>query len=200
MAAPRTVWSCFVQFGTFIKDRPLFIYTKFHVFHLRNRHQLVKVGLVFTHATFEPYDRFSKMRYCWIPWIKTGSIDPMTSIYGYIDFPPFWILRKHVFSLLLQFLSYLPQICTHHRQNNPHYKCRKDVWFSKPLVRYSQTQSATKQPNRKLGQISANLLDINTKLGVSRGRHYNMFPCAKAISYLQKWLKWRKYNLSLTLK
>src|SRR4029434_11057535 len=37
------------------------------------RHQRVKVGLLLTHTTFEPFDRFSKMRYHWIPWIKMNS-------------------------------------------------------------------------------------------------------------------------------
>src|SRR4029434_9065144 len=34
---------------------------------------LRQVGLLLTHTTFEPFDRFSKMRYHWIPWIKTNS-------------------------------------------------------------------------------------------------------------------------------
>ena len=33
MAAPRTVWDKVVKFGTLIKDRPNFIFTKFHVSH-----------------------------------------------------------------------------------------------------------------------------------------------------------------------
>src|SRR4029434_10813482 len=45
-------------------------------------------------VTFEPFDRFSKMRYHWIPWIKTNSTHPMASISGYIDFPQFPVLSK----------------------------------------------------------------------------------------------------------
>src|SRR4029434_2010614 len=57
-------------------------------------------------VTFEPFDRFSKMRYHWIPWIKTNSTHPVASISGYIDFPLFPVLSK-TFERhqLLQFLS-----------------------------------------------------------------------------------------------
>ena len=107
------------------------------------------------------------MRYRWIPWVKTSSTHPMTSISGYIDFPPFWILRKHVFLLLLlQFLSNLPQSWHTSSSDQPSQKLSKGFSFSKPFVRYSQSNSAAKTPNRKLGHISANPWEINTKLGV----------------------------------
>ena len=52
--------------------------------------------------------RFSKTRYRCIPWIKTSRI----LIPSFIDSPPFWMLRKSVFSLLLlQFLSNRLQHC-----------------------------------------------------------------------------------------
>src|SRR4029434_3655232 len=61
-------------------------------------------------VTFEPFDQFSKIRYHWIPWIKTNSIHPMASISGYIDFLQFPVLSK-TFERhqLLQFLSNLLQ-------------------------------------------------------------------------------------------
>src|SRR4029434_1846622 len=61
-------------------------------------------------VTFVPLDRFSKMRYHWIPWIKTNSTHPVASTSLYIDIPLFPVLSK-TFERhhLLQFLSNLLQ-------------------------------------------------------------------------------------------
>src|SRR4029434_4871869 len=73
MAAPKTVWYLFLKFGTLIKDSPFFNHTKFHVSHWTTLAPPTGQSWTFVNTvTFEPFDRFSKMRYHWIPWIKTN--------------------------------------------------------------------------------------------------------------------------------
>ena len=107
------------------------------------------------------------MRYHWIPWVKTSSTHPMTSISGYIDFPPFPVLLKTFESLLLlQFFFNLPQNWHTSSSEQPSQNLSKVFWFSKPFVWYSQSNLAAKTPNRKLVHIFANSWEINTRLGV----------------------------------
>src|SRR4029434_6416824 len=151
------------------------------------RHQRVKVGLLLTHTTFEPFDRFSKMRYHWIPWIKTNSTHPMASISGYIDFPPFPVLSK-TFERppLLQFLSNLLQ---HHQRRSSdkasqHLSNRILILTTVcPVQPLNFSRKAIKQ---EVKSYLSKSFRYQHQTWYARGRHYNMSPCAKATSYLQK--------------
>ena len=113
MAAPRTTWSEVVKFGTLFGTCPRITFTNFHVSH--------------SNPLAPPMGQSWRCVYTRYLWticrifqneVSLDSLDQdkFNALYdvipSHIDSPPFWMLRKSVFSLLLlHFLMNLLQNC-----------------------------------------------------------------------------------------
>ena len=141
------------------------------------RHQLVKVGLVFTHNFWTLWPIFKNE----VPLDSLGQDEfntTMTSISGYIDFPQFPVLLKAYSSY--NFFPIFPRIGTHHRQSNPHSGITFILDFQNRL---SGTASGNKATKQEVGSnLCKSLRCQHQTWYMSRGRHDNMLPCAKATS------------------
>ena len=140
-------------------------------------------------VTFEPFDQFSKMRYHWIPWIKTNSTHPMPSISGYIDFPQFPVLSK-TFERhqLLQFLSNLLQNHQRWSSDQASQKFFNRILILTTVCPVQPLNFSRKAIKQEVKSYLSKSFRYQRQTWYARGRHYNMSPCAKATSYLQKWL------------
>ena len=113
MAAPRTTGTEVGKFGTLFGTSPLINFTKFHVSH---SNRLAPPMGQSWRCVYTRY--FWTMCHILQNEVSLDSLDQddfnalHDIIPSYMDSPPFWMLRKSVFSLLLlQFLSNLLKKC-----------------------------------------------------------------------------------------
>src|SRR4029434_9856772 len=103
-----------------------------------SRDQRVKVRLLLTHTTFEPFDRFSKMRYDWIPWIKTNSTfnGDNFRLYRFSVIPGFIKKPLNAYTSY-NFGQIFFKITRDHLQTKRHKTYSTEFLSSQPFVRYS---------------------------------------------------------------
>src|SRR4029434_7592547 len=127
------------------------------------------------------------MRYHWIPWIKTNETHPVASISGYIDFPQFPVLSKSFERhQLLQFLSNLLQNHQRWSSDQASQKFSNRILILTTVCPTQPLKCSRKAFKQEVKSYLSKSFRYQHQTWYARGRHYNMFPCAKATSYLQK--------------
>src|SRR4029434_10518994 len=117
------------------------------------------------------------MRYHWIPWIKTNSTHPMASISGYIDFPIFALFSKTFEK---------PTPPTTSSSDQASQKLPNIILILTTVCPVQPLKFSRKAAKQEVKSYLSKSFRYQHQTWYAHGRHYNMFPCAKALSYLQK--------------